>query len=203
MGQITIDTPQGPKTGIIAGDTPTEQEINKIKELYPSSEGESFNYKVIKGGPTQLWGSKTENPDEVRIREKETTTPSAPVGEVEDTYFRFLLGRMDTDEEKQNLLNQLLGAGTSERVADDTFIIDQSKVNPQIRERFGFADEGKIYLDKPGLTWMDFADFAGEAGPETLAAIGASIAATGVGWLPGMAIVGGSAALAKAADEAV
>ena len=201
MGQITIDTPQGPKTGIIAGDTPTEQEINQIKELYPSSEGESFNYKVITASPSSQ--PRTENPDEVRIRKQETTTPSEPVGEVTDNYFRFLLGRMDDDEEKQNLLNKLLGVGASERVSEDTFIIDQSKINSQIRERFGFADEGKIYLDKPGLTWMDFADFAGEAGPETLAAIGASIAVTGYGWLPGMAIVGGSAALAKAADEAI
>ena len=72
MGQITIDTPQGPKTGIIAGDTPTEQEINQIKELYPSSEGESFNYKVITASPSSQ--PRTENPDEVRIRKQETTT---------------------------------------------------------------------------------------------------------------------------------
>ena len=215
MGQITIDTPQGPKTGIIAGNTPTEQEINKIKELYPASEGESFNYRVITADPSSQ--PRTKNPDEVRItgglttysppftpaKEQETTTPSAPVGEVTDSYFRFLLGRMDDDEEKQNLLNQLLGVGTSERIAEDTFIIDQSKINPQIRERFGFADEGKIYLDKPGLTLLDFADFGGEAGPEVLTAMGAAIAASGLGWLPGMAMVGGAAAFAKAADEAV
>ena len=204
MGQISINTPQGIKTGRIAGDVPTEEELNRIKQMFPATEGEPFDYSI-----TQQFGpdSPLMTPEEI-AQSGQTPVPQVsesipePVGEVEDSWLRFQIGRMDTDEERQNLLNQLLGEGASERVAEDTFIIDQAKVDPQIREKYGLADTGTVYLDKPGFTWNDFIDFGGEAGPETLAAIGASIAFTGVGLLPGMAIVGAAAGLAKAADEA-
>lgn len=203
MGQISIMTPLGVKTGAIKGDVPTEEELIKIKEMFPSSDGSSFDYKVL--------GGRTFGPDnpvdatDTTISNTVTTEKQLPkpVGEVEDSFLRFQLGRMDNDEEKQNLLNQLLGSGTSEKVAKDTFIIDQAKVSPQIREKYGLADTGRIYLDKPGFTRYDLIDFGGEAGPETIAAVGASIASTGFGTIPGMLIVGAAAGLTKAADEAL
>ena len=184
MGIININTPQGLKRVRITGDAPTDEEMGKIREAYPDASGQGFDYSLV---------TETEV----------TETPSEPTGEVEDSLLRYQLGRMDTDEEKQNLLNHLLGQGTSERVSEDTFIIDQAKVDPRTREKYGLSDTGRIYLDKPGFTWNDIIDFGGEAGPETLAAIGASIAFTGVALLPGMAIVGAAAGLAKATDEIV
>ena len=201
MGQINISTPQGMKTGLIAGDVPTEDELNRIKQMFPVAEGETFDYSVGREfGPENPYYAQERVRDPVP--EEDLVLPE-PVGEVEDSWLRFQLGRMDTDEEKQNLLNQLVGEGTSARTAPGTFVIDQAKVDPRVREKYGLADTGTIYLDKPGFTWNDFIDFGGEAGPETLAAIGASIAFTGVGLLPGMAIVGAAAGLAKSADEGV
>ena len=198
MVEIVIQTPQGPKTGNIQGDTPTAEELNKIKKLFPAAEGESFDYSFTRqfGPGSPMSSSVSEVPTEI--------VPSPePVGEVEDSWLRFQVGRMDTDEERQNLLNQLLGQGTSIQTDPGTFVIDQARVDPRIREKYGLADTGTIYLDKPGFTSNDLIDFAGEAGPETLAAIGASIAFTGVGILPGMAIVGAAAGITKAADEAI
>ena len=205
MGQISIMTPLGVKTGVIKGDVPTEEELIKIREMFPSPDGSSFDYRVLKGrtfGPDNpvVSSDRVESPS---VKAEEPKPVVLPMGEVEDSWLRFQLGRMDNDEEKQNLLNNLLGEGTSEKVSPGTFVIDQSKVDPQIRERYGLADTGRISLDKPGFTWNDLIDFGGEAGPETLAAVGASIAATGVGIIPGMLIVGAAAGVAKAADEAI
>ena len=118
MAVITINTPEGLKKVRITGDSPTEEELGKIIEAFPNSSQEEFDYSIV---------SKSETVTE--------EVPPEPVGEVEDSWLRFQLGRMDTDEERQNLLNQLLGEGTSERVAEDTFVIDQAKVDPQIREK--------------------------------------------------------------------
>ena len=184
MGVININTPQGLKRVRITGDAPTDEEMGKIREAYPDASEQGFDYSLV---------TETEV----------TETPSEPTGEVEDSLLRYQLGRMDTDEEKQNLLNQLLGERTSERVSEDTFIIDQAKVDPRTREKYGLSDTGRIYLDKPGFTRNDLIDFGGEVGPELIGAIGASIAFTGVGIIPGMAIVGAAAGLAKATDEII
>jgi hypothetical protein len=192
MGRIRIATPQGIATVDIEGDTPTQDELDRLRQLAPPEDpAVGFDYRVV----------ADETPTETAVAEAETV--EEPDGEVKDTLLRYMTGRMDTDEEKQNLLNQLLGEGASRRLSEDTFVIDQEKVAPEVREKYGLADSGTIYLDKPGFTGMDIIDFGGEAGPSVAAAIGASIAVTGVGFIHGMAIVGGAAALAKAADESI
>ena len=198
MVEIVVQTPQGPKRGIIQGDSPTAEELGMIKQLFPSSEGETFDYSFTSQSDPVLPASSGTS-----LAPDEPVPSPEPVGEVEDSWLRFQVGRMDTDEERQNLLNQLLGQGTSAQIDPGTFVIDQARVDPRIREKYGLADTGTIYLDEPGFTSNDFADFAGESGPETIAAIGASLAFTGVGFLPGMALVGLAAGVTKAADEAV
>ena len=121
MGVININTPQGLKRVRITGDSPTDEEMGKIREAYPDASEQGFDYSLV---------------TETEVTETEVTeTPSEPIGEVEDPLLRFQLGRMDTDEEKQNLLNQILGVGTSERVSEDTFVIDQDKIDPRIRKK--------------------------------------------------------------------
>jgi hypothetical protein len=51
MGQITINTPQGPAIVDIAGDTISQDELNRLRELAPPTEGEVFEYTVIKDDP--------------------------------------------------------------------------------------------------------------------------------------------------------
>jgi hypothetical protein len=193
MGVVRIKVPQGIATVTIAGDVPTPEEMERVREHFsadaPSVSADDF--RVV------------DDEDAAETVVAETETVEEPDGEVKDTLLRYMTGRMDTDEEKQNLLNQVLGEGASRRISEDTFVIDQAKVAPEIREKYGLADSGTIYLDKPGFTLSDIADFVGESGPSVAAAIGASIAVTGFGLIPGLAIVGGAAALAKAADESI
>jgi len=201
MGQISINTPDGVKTGLIDGETPTAEDLDRIRKAFPAPAGETFDYSLVLPGfsPSQR-GLIAKAPVEAPV---EAPDPTRPVGEVDSSWLRFQLGRMDIDEEKQNLLNQLLGVGTSERVAEDTFVIDQAKVDPRTREKYGLADTGRIYLDKPGLSWNDLADFGGEAGPELIAAIGTSLLVSGYGFLPGALMVGAAAGLVKGLDEAI
>jgi hypothetical protein len=193
MGVVKIKVPQGIATVTIAGDVPTPEEMERVRKHFsadaPSVSADDF--RVV----------DDETSTETTVAETETV--EEPDGEVKDTLLRYMTGRMDTDEEKLNLLNQLLGEGASRRLSEDTFVIDQEKVAPEVREKYGLADSGTIYLDQPGFTGMDIIDFGGEAGPSVAMAIGASIAVTGLGFIHGMAIVGGAAALAKAADESI
>ena len=187
MAQISINTPQGVQHGMIDGDTPTQEEWDRIKKQF----GEDFEY-TIAGRP------------QIEEKEEVEESVSLPTGEVKDNWLRFMVGRMDTLEEKENLLNQILGADAVRPDAvQGLFVIDQSKVSPEIRQQYNLGDSGEIYFDKPGFTWQDLSDFGGEAGPATLAAIGTSLAVTGFAWLPGMLMVGGAAALAKAIDESI
>lgn len=192
MAQISINTPQGVKHGTIAGDTPNQDEWDRIKKQFPAAAGDDFEY-TIAGRPRII-----EEVEEV----EESVSP--PTGEVKDSLLRYMVGRMDTPEEKENLLNQILGpdAVRSDAV-QGLFVIDQAKVAPELRQKYNLGDSGEIYFDKPGFTWKDLVDFGGEAGPSTLAAIGTSLAVTGYGWIPGALMVGGAAALAKAIDETI
>ena len=197
MGQITINTPQGPALVDIAGDTITQEELARLRELAPPAEGETFDYTVVETPVVET--------PVVETPRTETPQPeTAPIdGEIEDISFRYQVARMDNDEEKTNLLNQLLGQGTFERVAPDTFVVDQAQVSPEIRQKYGLGDTGKVYVDKPGFTWRDVVDFGGESGPVVAAAVGASLAVSGMAALPAMLVVGGAAAGAKAIDEGI
>ena len=104
MGVININTPEGVIPVKIAGDTPTEEELDRLRKLSPSDTDEPFDYSVVT--------------EEVKVDEPVVEDPE---GEVTDTWLRYQLARMDNDEEKQNLLNKLLGEGSSRRVEEDTF----------------------------------------------------------------------------------
>ena len=187
MSTILINTPQGVAEVTIAGNTPTQEELDRLRQLAPPDDPVvGFDYSMVE--------------EEV---EEEPEKPDLPTEEIENASLRYQVGRMDDDEEKANLLTQMLGEGTFERIGEDTFVVDQEQVSPELRDKYGLKDTGKVYVDKPGLSWYDVVDFAGESGPPVAAAVGASLMATGFGILPGMAIVGGAAALAKAADEGI
>ena len=186
MGQITINTPQGPALVDIAADTISQDELNRLRELAPPPEGETFDYTVV----------KAEAPEEAPEVEEID-------GEIKSNSLRFQVARGDDDEEKAGVLTELLGEGTFERVGEDTFVVDQSKVDPEIRKRYGLGDTGKVYVDKPGLTWSDLTDVAGEVGAPLTGAVGASLAVAGMATLPAMLIVGGTAAAFKAVDEGI
>ena len=191
MGRIRINTPQGIATVDIEGDTISADELDRLRQLAPPEAGETFDYTVVE--------------DETVTEETPAPEPEPELitGEVRDTLLRLEIGRMDDDEEKANLLTIKLGEGTVEHVGPDTFIIDQDKVSPEIRQKYGLGDTGKIYFNKPGFTLPDLADFAGAHGPVVVGAIGASIAASSLAWAPAMAVVGTTAMAVKAIDEGI
>jgi hypothetical protein len=190
MGQITINTPQGPALVDIAGDTITEDELNRLREMAPPPEGETFEYTVVGGSSASPESKPTPEVEEID-------------GEIRSNSLRYQVARGDDDDDKALVLTELLGEGTFERVGEDTFVVDQSKVAPGIRRQYGLGDTGKVYVDKPGFSVSDITDFAGESGPAVAGAVGASIAVAGMATLPAMLIVGGTAAAFKAVDEGI
>jgi hypothetical protein len=181
MAEFDISGYVGEEASIlIEGDTPTQQELFRLQAHYPDVD---FSQPP----------SQSEEAGDVEGVE----------GEVEDATFRYQYGRADDAEEKFNFLARTLGPDAVEHVSDDTFVIDQSKVPLAARREYGLGNSGKIFADKPGMSWYDVADFGGESGPSLLAALGTSLMFTGVATLPAMAMVGTAAALAKATDEGI
>lgn len=196
MGIITVNTLQGIKNVEIAGDEPTEQELDEISRAFPKLET-SAEQEV----PTDDMSSQEQIPVDMQAQ-PQVAAPEI-TQEIEDKSFRYALGRMETDEEKMNLLTQKLGPGTFERTAEDTFVIDAAKVNPSVRMELGLPDQGLLYADRPGFTDRDLFDFAGEAGTPLLGAIGAGVILSSAPILIGMAGVGATAAAFSAGDEAI
>lgn len=194
MPRIRINTPRGIATVDIAGDTPSAEELGRLRKLVPPTAGNTFDYSVV--------GKDEEQTAKTRTAVAPTSTADVD-GEVENIELRYLTGRMDTDEEKSNLLGQLIGTNTFERVGPDSFVIDQSKLTPEVRSKYGLGDKGKVFLNKPGFSWYDLADFAGQEGPVVGAAIATSLAVSSWATVPAMLTVGAVAAGAKAIDEGI
>ena len=97
MADININTPEGVKLVRIAGDTPTSEEITKLEALFPPSP--DFDWSVV------------EPEEEVEEKPEEITE------EITNNALRYQYGRMETDEEKAELLRRKFGEGTFERVA--------------------------------------------------------------------------------------
>ena len=188
MADININTPDGVKLVRVAGDTPTSEEITKLQALFPSNP--DFNWSVV------------EPEEEVEAQEVEAR-PEEITEEITSNALRYQYGRMETDEEKAELLRRKFGEGTFERVAEDTFVVDQAKVDPRTRAKYGLKDTGRIFVDKPGFSWYDVTDFMGESGTPLAAMMGAGLAVSSLAALPAMAWVGAAAGVAKLADEAI
>tara|TARA_R110000851_G_scaffold2686_5_gene10899 strand:- start:427 stop:3891 length:3465 start_codon:yes stop_codon:yes gene_type:complete len=208
MGIVNIMTPKGPVEVTIAGDTPTDEEMNNIRNFAPpDNPDEGFDYRLIdknvgpgmgNTSPPPDQGTQTPEPAPQEVR------PSTEMGEIEDYTYRYNLGRQDNLKEKRNFLTDTLGSEAIKEVENGTFLVDQSKVAPEKREELGMQDSGFIYANKPGFTRYDFADFTGEDGPALVTGLGVGIALIGTtATLPAMAIVAGATAIVKGVDEII
>ena len=111
-------------------------------------------------------------------------------------FSRFQFGRMDTKEEKENYLESVVGKDGFRSDALGRLLLTQKG-----RKTLGMGEGPDLAIDEEGLSFSDVKDFVGQSGLPIISAIGAGIAASGVGFFPGMLIVGGAAALGKAVDE--
>jgi hypothetical protein len=182
MPEITISTPDGDKTVVIAGETPTEEEKQSIINTFFSD---------------QVTEKTTTEEETVPTREIDYDTG------VQDMGFRVEFSKGDNDKEKFARLQNLgISRDAIEIDPNGEFILDRDKLPQQIKDKYGITGTGLLAIDeKRGFTKYDFADFYGEARGPLIGGIGASIAASGVGLIPAAIIAGGGSVVGYLLDE--
>ena len=113
-------------------------------------------------------------------------------------FSRFQFGRMDTDQEKAGYLQTVVGDTGFRTDALGRFILTKDG-----RNKLGLGDGKELAIDEEGFTFNDVKEFAGATALPIVSGIGATIAASGVGFVPGMLIVGAATAAGKLLDEGI
>jgi len=212
MGSIIVETAQGPVQVDIAGDTPTEEEQQAIISQFSGPQ------------PTQSEiDFATASLDEIRdyARAKRMAGIDPKTGEqiTEEEYVskykepgvdytsgvdsiggfsRFQFGRMDTADEKSNYLRTVVGS--------DGYRVDplgRHILTQEGRTKLGLGEGRELAIDEEGFSFNDVKEFAGATALPIATGIGASLVASGVGFLPGVLIVGGATAAGKLLDEGI
>jgi hypothetical protein len=210
MAIIQVETPTGVERVEIAGETPTEQEVQAIRQQFfgetssPEIDLATASMAEIRDYARQRRAlgisPKTGQPltEEEFINEYKEPGVDYDTG-VDDVqgFSRIQFGRMDTAEEKANYLQERVGEDGFRTDALGRFIITE-----QGRQRLGMGEGKPIAVDEEGLSFGDLKEFAGQSGVPILTGIGASLMASGVGFFPGLAIVGLAAGAGKILDEA-
>jgi len=111
-------------------------------------------------------------------------------------FSRFQFGRKDIAEEKSAYLSTVVGNEGFRQDALGRFILTKKG-----RNKLGLEEGKEIAIDEEGLSFNDIKDFAGESGLPILAATGAAVATSGLGFFPGMALVGLAGYGGKILDE--
>lgn len=113
-------------------------------------------------------------------------------------FSRFQFGRMDNDAEKAGYLQRVVGDDGFRTDALGRFILTKAG-----RNKLGLGEGKELAIDEEGFTFKDVKEFAGATALPILTGVGTSIAASGVGFVPGMLLVGGATALGKFMDEGI
>ena len=214
MGIIKVQTPQGVVQVQIEGDEPTEQELQDIDDqffpqqtaaskgldLSTASREEIQDYARQKrlAGIDPTTNQLITDEDEFVSKYKEPGVDYSTGLDSVGGFSRFGFGRMDTDEERAGYLKEKVGEDGFRQDALGRFILTKKG-----RKTLGMKEGRELAIDEEGLSWNDLKDFAGATAAPVGAAIGASLMASGVGFLPGVALVGAAGFGGKALDEAV
>ena len=125
-------------------------------------------------------------------------------GEVSDTGFQFFYGRADSIGDKAKRLEATFGPGTFKQVeGTDKFTLLLDNISPELKKEYGLPETGDMYVNKPGFSWYDVAGFGGAEAVPLATALGAGLVFSGVGLIPGMAIMAAAGASGKAFDELI
>ena len=209
MGQITINTPEGPIKVNIEGDTPTERETQAIlQSLTPKREEfdiMSASKEEIAGyarrqremGIDPLTGEQISEEEFFRTYKAPGVDYGTGVSS-NNAFSRYMFGRADTEGDKKLYLNQSLGEDGYYQDALGRFIANQKG-----RETMGLGEGDDIALDEEGLSWDDVKDFAGESGTEIAAGTGAALILSGYGAPVGIVLSSLAAGGAKILDEKI
>jgi len=176
------------------------QALSKLKESQP----ELFEERPE---PVDLGSASYEQVQEaVGISREEEVPEYKPSneGEIEDTGFQFFYGRADSIGDKAKRLEATFGPGTFKQVeGTDKFTLLLDNISPELKKEYGLPETGDMYVNKPGFSWYDVAGFGGAEAVPLTAALGAGLVFSGVGIIPGMAIMAVAGGGGKAFDEFV
>jgi hypothetical protein len=135
------------------------------------------------------------------ISRGEETFKTDHKGEVKDFGLSYFVGRGDTDKDRMLRLTTVFGEEGVMKVGPDDFVLKLDNISEELKEKYNLPQTGTIRFNAPGLGWQDVASFLGRETVPLVAALGASVAATGLGAIPGIALVGAAGAAGKAIDE--
>ena len=196
----------------IAGDDPTQQELDTIFQLFQSEQPTVGDVDLATASVEEIRDyarqSRLAGVDPVtgdQITEDEYVSKYKEPGVDYRTgldsvagFSRFQFGRMDTDEEKSNYLKTVVG--------DEGFRVDalgRHILTQDGRTKLGLGEGRELAVDEEGFSFNDVKEFAGATALPIIAGTGAAIAASGVGFVPGMLIVGAATAGGKLLDEGI
>ena len=188
MGEITVSTPDGDKTVVIAGDAPTEQERQAIIQTFFTAQA-----PASAAAPAQVTPEEPATP----VRDIDYDTG------VQDTGFRYTFSKGDNEAERRVRLESLgVPAEAVQIDQDGEFILDRDLLPEDIKAKYNIKGTGLLAIDeKKGFTKNDWVDFAGEARGPLVGGLTASLAASGVGLIPAAIVAGTGSALGYLFDE--
>jgi hypothetical protein len=204
MGTVTFETPQGDRQFEIAGEQPTDVEVQAIQS-------------VLSGVPQQPDAPPdpmtTPWEDVVSYHREKTGEILGPKftptheGELEDLGAQFDYAKADNSAGRADWITRRYGPGTFGQDERGYFYLNLDEIDPELRERDNLPESGTIYVNRPGgsfLGLLDFSDVVGFGGAyqgPLVATTAAAFAATGVGLPMAALIMGVAAAGGKAYDE--
>ena len=202
------------ETANFAGDDPTQSEMDQLYQFFQneSAPDNVGNFNIFDAskeeiqaytrqrramGLDPLSGEELSDEEFIAGYKEEDVDYSTGVNK-NKAFSRTRLGNMDTTGEKLNYLQTKVGKDGVRQDALGRLILTQIG-----RQKAGLGEGQDIAVDEEGLSWGDVKEFAGASAVPIIAATGASIAASGVGFIPGMIIVGAAGFLGKLLDEGV
>jgi len=199
MAIIEVETPKGLVEVEIAGDKPTEEELNIIRqELFSQPQKRtSSSFQDLLDQQSGLTEQKQE-PEQLF----DTTTG------IKDAGLRAALSAAENNKEQENILNNF-GLDSIDFTRDKR---NRLALTPTGAKKFGVETDKNVLIDESGFSRYDFADLAGIL-PELTGAVGGALkgAAVGTAVAPGIgtllfgaagaALGGGGGSLAEEAIE--
>ena len=208
MGVISVETPFGIKEVEIAGETPTDQENQLIIQEFFTNPKPDFstatNEEIQEYARKERLLGRTPITGEALTEEEYISEYKEPGVDYEsgvksnDKFSRFTYGSLETDEERKVYLDRVVGSEGYRVDGLGRFLITKEG-----RKTLGMEEGPEVAIDEEGLSWSDVKEFAGATIFPITAGIGTSLVASGVGFLPGILLVGTSMAGAKLLDEAI
>ena len=200
MSVIQVRTPNGDIVKVrIAGDTPTEEETNVIRQQF-FSQPQKRTASSFQDLLDQESGVTQQEQESEQLFDTETG--------IKDASLRAALSAAENNKEQENILNKF-GLSSIDYTRDKR---NRLALTPTGAKKFGVDTDKNVLIDESGFSRYDFADFAGFL-PELTGAVGGALkgAAVGTAVAPGIGTLlfgalgaglgGGGGSLAEEAIE--